>query len=109
MLSALNDAIPDEILSEWETGGSNNTNGGLSNGNVDPSGNMGSGNGPPQMGNMNMPPGMRSNVGPGGQMNNPNMNLVNALNKNKVGGPPASSDSLTSINSSMHSAQVQTI
>ena len=121
MLSALNDAIPDEILSEWETGASSNTNGGgLSNGSVDNSGPTTSGassgpggmaNGPqqppppqqPQMGGgMGMPGGMRP------QMSNPNMNLV--MNKNKVVGgpggppPPASSDNLTSINSSMHSS-----
>ena len=122
MLSALNDDLPDDLLSGWDGGNNaaNNSNGTMSNGNVDQMG-------PQQMGPGGMMPAMRGQPGmmtsmqvPGGQ----NMALVNALNKSKANGPtgaggmggaPTSvvpphslndNNSMTTINSSMQSSSI---
>lgn len=104
MLSALNDDLPDDLLSGWESGNST-SNGSMPNGNPDPMSN-----------NVGMMMGMRNpGMGQmGGMLPNQNMNLVNALNKGKQNGPglggaptsvPHSSmnDNMTSINSSLQS------
>ena len=87
MLAALNDDLPDDLLSGWE---SSNSNGNLTNGSADqlPSG-AGPPNGPQQPPMMNSGGGMPRNMNLIGGMGGPNqnMNLVNALNKNKTNGP----------------------
>ena len=99
MLSALNDDLPDDLLSGWES--SNSNGGGLTNGgSVDqlPGGGGGPPNGPQPM----MNSGMGRNMNPmGGMVPNQNMNLVNALNKNKSNGPGGMVGPMTSVPHSM--------
>jgi len=118
MLDALNNDLPDELLSGFDSGGGIGPSNGsaMQNGGVDqmgPGGNTSVPNSVSQMSQM-MP--MRS-VGGMGQMGangpmggaGPNMNLVNSLNKpnGAMMGPASSGDmNMTSMNSSMPMSQV---
>ena len=116
IFAELNNDLPDELLSGFDSGASNGSS--MPNGSVDQMGpgvNQNTpGGGVPvsQMGGMMpmRPVGSMGQMGTNGPMGGPNgpggqnMNLVNSLNKpngSMMGGPVSSGDMMTSMNSSM--------